>query len=229
MSRDARSRLTLGIGIPLAAFLFLGLLIVAFSRILLVVPDTLAPWIALLFAVNILAGCALAATIPGTRGFTFLIAVVVGTIALGGVAALALEEQPVHSLVEETEHAGPPEEGAPPAEESPPPTEESPPAEAPGGGGGGQGAVSLVASNLAFDTDQVSLPADEASVISFDNQDAGVPHNVAIYDGGAAIFQGEIITGPATIDYEVPATPPGEYEFRCDVHPTTMIGTVTVG
>ena len=234
MSRDARNRLTLGIGIPLAAFLFLGVLIFAFSRILLVVPTSLAPWIALLFAVNILVGCAVAATIQGTRGFAFLIAVIVGTIALGGVAALAFEEQPVHSLVEEAEHGAPQEEGAPAGEEtSPPPPEESPEEGAPAGDGGGggseEGPVPLAAKNLAFDTDRLTLPAEGEAVIAFDNQDSGVPHNVSVYDGGQAIFEGEIVTGPATIDYTFPAPAAGQYEFRCDVHPTTMIGTVTVG
>jgi hypothetical protein len=40
----------------------------------------------------------------------------------------------------------------------------------------------------------------------------------------AALFQGELITGPDTIEYEVPALDPGEFYFQCDVHPT-MNGT----
>jgi plastocyanin len=58
-----------------------------------------------------------------------------------------------------------------------------------------------------------------------------VPHNIAIYTDSSlseALFQGEIVTGPATAQYEVPPEPAGEYYFQCDVHPT-MNGTVTVG
>ena len=240
MSAEVRRRVVLGIGIPLVAFLFLAALIFAFSRILLAVPEELAPWIALLFATNILVGCALAADIRGTRGFAFLITILVGTIVFGGVAGAVIGERPVHSLIEE-EHAGgeaPASPEAPPTgQASPQPPEESPPGEAGGGGGGGGGgeqsgaAESLTASNLAFDRDQLTFVGATASgevTISFDNQDSGVPHNVSIYQGDQAVFEGEIITGPDSIDYTFPAPPPGEYEFRCDVHPTTMVGTASV-
>jgi plastocyanin len=226
MSRDARSRVFLGIGIPLAALLFLAALILAFSRILLAVPEELAPWVALLFAATILTGCALAATIRGTRGFAFLIGVLVLTIVGGGAVGVALGERPVESLVEG--EAGPPAgEAAPPPEA--PPAEGLPPPPPPEEGGGGQpGAVMVVAEGIAFDTSQITLPGGGEATIDFDNRDAGIPHNVAIYDGGEAVFQGEIITGPSTVAYRFPSPAPGQYRFQCDVHPQ-MMGTVTVG
>jgi plastocyanin len=222
MSREVRSRVFLGIGIPVAAFVFLVALILAFSRILLAVDPAIAPWIALLFAATILTGCALAATIRGTRGFALLIAVLVLTIVGGGVAGAVLGEYPVHSLVEEEAGAPPGEDGSPPPEESPPPPEE--------GGGGPSGAVAIAAQGIAFDTSELSLPAGGEAVIEFDNRDPGLPHNVAVYieAGGEALFQGEIITGPAATTYRFPAPPPGQYYFQCDVHPQ-MNGTVAVG
>jgi hypothetical protein len=229
VSRDARSRVVLGAGIPIAALLFLGLLILAFSRILLAVPDTVAPWVALLFATNILVGCALAAMIPGTRGFTFLISVLVATIVVGGVVGLVVGEQPVHSLVAEEEHvtAEAPEENAPALSDEPEVAEEAP-AEPPAKAGGAT--VPIAAQDLSFSVSELSLPADTPSVIAFDNQDQGVPHNVSIYteQGGDPLFEGEIITGPAKVDYEIPELQAGELFFQCDVHPTTMTGTVTV-
>jgi len=228
VSAEARRRVLLGVGIPVTAFVFLAVLIIAFSRILLAVPESLAPWVALLFATNILVGCALAATIRGTRGFAFLVVILVGTILGGGIAGAVIGERPVHSLVEE--EAGPPEPAPPPpAEESPTP-EESPPGEqeAPPEGPGGD-VVAIAAEGIAFDTAELSLPAEGEVVIAFDNRDAGIPHNVAIYTGGGdPVFQGEIITGPATIEYRFPAPAPGSYEFRCDVHPQ-MQGTASVG
>jgi plastocyanin len=216
MSREARSRVLLGVGIPLAAFLFLGLLILAFSRILLAVPESLAPWIALLFATNILIGCALAATIRGTRGFAFLIAVLVLTMVGGGIAGAVVGQREIHSLVE-TEAA--PE--APPGEAPAPPEGEAPPG----------GAVPIAARGIAFDTSELSLPAKGQAAIAFDNRDAGIPHNVAIYTeaGGDPIFQGEVITGPAQTTYTFAAPQPGTYYFQCDIHPPQMNGTVTVG
>jgi plastocyanin len=78
----------------------------------------------------------------------------------------------------------------------------------------------------------ISLPASAASTITFDNQDAGVQHNIAIYtDESVTVskFVGAPVTGIATQDYQVPALDAGTYYFRCDYHPDTMHGTVTVG
>jgi plastocyanin len=233
VSREVRNRALLGIGIPLLAFVFLAALILAFSRILLAVPEELAPWVALAFAGTILAGCTLAATIRGTRGFAFLISVLVLTIVGGGVAGAVLGERPVHSLVEEeaAHPEGPSGEAPPPAEESPADGETPPPAEPapPDGGGGGEEPVSVVAQGTAFDTSQLSLLAGGETVIAFDNRDP-LPHNLAIYpeQGGDPIFQGEIITGPAQVEYRFPSPEQGTYDFRCDIHPQ-MAGSVTVG
>jgi plastocyanin len=229
VSAEVRRRVLLGVGIPVTAFVFLAVLIIAFSRILLAVPEALAPWVALLFATNILVGCALAATIRGTRGFAFLTILLVATILGGGIAGAVLGERPVHSLVEE--QAEPPGPAPPPPgeEESPEPGESPAEEEEPPPGGPGGDVVPIAAAGVAFDTAELSLPAEGEVVIAFDNRDAGIPHNVSIYaEGGDPIFQGEIITGPAMIEYRFPAPAPGSYEFRCDVHPQ-MQGSASVG
>jgi plastocyanin len=198
------------------------------SRVLLAVPPDLAPWVALLFAATILAGCALAATIQGTRGFALLIGILVLTIFGGGIVGATVGPYPVHSLVEGAE--APPEGEAPPApapggEESPPP----PPAEEPGGGGQ-PGGLTVVAQGTMFDTAEIALPPEAPVTITFENRDP-VPHNLSIYTapGGDPIFQETPVPGPTTVEYSFTSPPPGEYYFQCDVHPTTMSGTVTVG
>lgn len=234
MSREVRNRALLGIGIPLVAFVFLAALILAFSRILLALDPDVAPWVALLFAATIMAGCTLAATIRGTRGFAFLITVLVLTIVGGGVAGAFLGEYPVHSLVggQAAHPEGPPGEAPPPAEETPAEEEAPPPTEPTPAGDGGEGGepISVIAEGTAFDTSEISLPAGGEVLIAFDNRDT-LPHNVAVYteQGGQALFQGEIITGPATTEYRFPAPEPGSYYFQCDVHAPLMNGTVTVG
>jgi plastocyanin len=232
VNRDVRSRVVLGIGIPLSAFVFLAALILSLSRVLLAVPPDLAPWVALLFAATILAGCTLAATIQGTRGFALLIGVLVLTIVGGGIVGAAVGEYPVHSLVEEAEGAPEGEAAAPPGapaapggEESPPP----PPAEEPGGGGQ-PGGLTVVAQGTMFDTAEIALPPEAPVTITFENRDP-VPHNLSIYTapGGDPIFQETPVPGPTTVEYSFTSPAPGEYHFQCDVHPTTMLGTVTVG
>jgi plastocyanin len=101
----------------------------------------------------------------------------------------------------------------------------------PGGGGEPGGGPTVVAQNVAFDTETIQLPPEAVVTITFDNRDAGTPHNISIYSDESlaeTLFPGEIVTGPATIPYEVGPFPPGEYYFQCDVHPN-MNGTVTVG
>ena len=131
------------------------------------------------------------------------------------------------------EASGPPPSGSgpPPTKSSappstgtaPPPTGSAPP---PSGG------ATVTASGLAFDPTTISLPAGTASTITLDNQDAGVPHNISIWTDdtytGDPLFTGDIVTGVATKEYEIPVLEPGTYAFRCDVH-TTMTGTITVG
>jgi cytochrome c oxidase subunit II len=98
---------------------------------------------------------------------------------------------------------------------SPPPAGEAP-------------TVEIAAFNIAFDKNELSVPADTPFRIEFDNQEAA-PHNVAIHEGsptGPNVFQGEIITGPRQITYEVPALAAGSYGFICTVHPS-MTGTLT--
>lgn len=89
----------------------------------------------------------------------------------------------------------------------------------------------LVAMNAMFETDCLAAPAGKPFTITFDNRDPGVPHNLSIYTDSsatAALFTGEIVSGPAKTTYKVPALDPGTYFFRCDVHPTTMTGTFVV-
>ncbi|HVA86675.1 MAG TPA: cupredoxin domain-containing protein, partial [Candidatus Saccharimonadales bacterium] len=79
-----------------------------------------------------------------------------------------------------------------------------------------------------FTETSVDAPAGQAFTIAFDNEDAGIPHNIEIKDAsGASKFKGEIVTGVTTINYSIPALTAGTYTFVCDVHPN-MTGTLTV-
>jgi plastocyanin len=98
-----------------------------------------------------------------------------------------------------------------------------------GGNGGAMVQVTITASGIAFDTDTLEVPADTPFQIVFTNNDAGIPHNVAIHEGsptGPAVWTGEIFNGVETRTYDVPALPAGAYGFVCTVHPN-MTGTLT--
>ncbi len=92
--------------------------------------------------------------------------------------------------------------------------------------------IDLVAQNIAYDRTEIAVPACAEVVINFENRDAGIPHNFALYTDSqakTAFFRGEIITGDSSIQYTftAPCTP-GDYYFRCDPHPNQMFGTLTV-
>jgi plastocyanin len=79
-----------------------------------------------------------------------------------------------------------------------------------------------------FVPSSLTVPAGEPIGLAFENEDEGVPHNVAVYtDDSAAqsLFVGDLVEGPTSVTYDVPALEPGEYYFRCDVHPQ-MNGTL---
>ena len=89
--------------------------------------------------------------------------------------------------------------------------------------------LKVVAAAIKFDVKELSAPADAAFQIEFDNQDAGIPHNIEIKDaGGKTVFKGEIFNGAAVKTNDVPALGAGNYTFICTVHPN-MAGTLKVG
>jgi plastocyanin len=88
--------------------------------------------------------------------------------------------------------------------------------------------LNIKALNTAFDVTSLTAPAEEPFQIAFDNEDNGVPHNIAIKDSaGNVAWKGDLITGVAQTTYDVPALPAGSYTFICQVHPS-MTGTLEV-
>lgn len=85
-------------------------------------------------------------------------------------------------------------------------------------------AVHIAAEELSFSTGRLEAPGGEPFRLVFENG-ASVPHNVSIHRGENAVFEGEVVAGPITVTYSVPALEPGKYAFVCDIHPE-MTGTL---
>jgi plastocyanin/mono/diheme cytochrome c family protein len=86
------------------------------------------------------------------------------------------------------------------------------------------------AAAAGFDPKTLEAKADTAFTLEFDNQDTD-NHNVVIEDSsGKPIPMGDtaFFKGPEVRKYPVPALKAGDYKYLCQVHPTTMTGTLTV-
>ena len=103
------------------------------------------------------------------------------------------------------------------------------------GPGPSPGVINETARGIVFLQPQLTAPAGGQITIHFDNQDAGIPHDIVVYNGKDAnspILPGgssPSVTGPGSIDFAFAAPPPGTYFFRCMFHPAQMTGTLTVG
>ncbi len=101
---------------------------------------------------------------------------------------------------------------------------------------GGPVEVAIVARNLLFDKRSISASPGVEVTVTFDNQDAGVLHNIDFYTDQSAAER--LFTDPSKMEifpgadqrqlkFTAP-TIPGNYFFKCDVHPDTMTGAFSV-
>lgn len=212
MNKDLLDRIVLPIGIPLAAVILIEIVVLSFSRVLIASDKIMAAVIALAVAIGILAVSAMLAASRRVRSSTL---VGLGVVALVGVVASGVwgvQQGPAPLEHAEEGHAG--EEGH--ADE--------------GGEEGAADGLTVVAENIQFDADTLEAAAGQPFTITLDNQDEGVPHNVAIYETDAmqdALFKGEIFDGAAEMTYDVEPLEAGSYHFVCDIHPN-MNGTLEV-
>ena len=95
---------------------------------------------------------------------------------------------------------------------------------------GGSITIKASGSTLKFDTNTLSAAAGAVTIV-FDNQDGGIPHNISVHEGsdakGTTLGKTDLETGPVKQELKLNLKA-GSYYFQCDVHPTTMKGTLTV-
>jgi plastocyanin/mono/diheme cytochrome c family protein len=88
------------------------------------------------------------------------------------------------------------------------------------------------AATAGFKETTLTAKADTAFNLVFDNQDPTVPHNVVLSDpGGSPVAVGgdtSPFQGPEKRTFAVPALKAGTYTYVCQVHPSTMKGTLEV-
>jgi plastocyanin len=207
MKKATRDRLVLPILLPVGILVGIVLVMLLFSRILLSVSADAATAVALTVGFSVLGAAGLIATrkrLSSAASLGSLLGIVAGIALVAGGVALAV--------------------ATPKAEHEGGPTAFAAGITAPPG-----------AAAKGFSTTKLKFPADDPVDLKFDNEDPSVQHNVAIYSAdpikdpsAQALFTGSLETGPTTATYKIKALAAGTYYFHCDVHPTTMHGTLTV-
>lgn len=87
---------------------------------------------------------------------------------------------------------------------------------------------------IMFNTEELSVQEGEVTIRAT-NEDDAIQHNFAVYQsrqgaegGGEAIAATEVCSAPCTQEVSFDTPQPGQYFFRCDVHPQQMTGTLVV-
>jgi plastocyanin len=94
--------------------------------------------------------------------------------------------------------------------------------------------VEIIARGLRFDQEEIRVQSNGQVRLRLDNQDAGVPHNIAVRTSPtdrtpvAPGSVGLVFNGPGVDDTVFDIPDPGTYFFICDIHPTTMTGDFIV-
>ncbi|MDQ3955851.1 MAG: cupredoxin domain-containing protein [Actinomycetota bacterium] len=210
LTREVRFKIPLVFAIPLAAFALIAVVTIGIGAILLSVPAEAATTLAILMAANILGACAFLYLRPRVHRSSVVELVIVALYPV--VIGIAIAQTGLGETTEAADHA-------PPANETAPAT------------GGPTSEITAV--DLNWDTNTITLAADEANDLTVVNEDA-VVHNLSIYpdpDAAAAqeneLFKGPDVPGGASGDYTIEGIKAGTYTFICDYH-ANMIGEAIV-
>ena len=187
--------------VPAVAGLVLFGIILAVSQILLAMGGDNATPIALLIAVVVLFGCAYVASAPHISRSQLMLSVAVPAILLGaaGIGARAYRVNHKESK----------------------------------GGTEANAIKPQVATDDVFSVTSYTVAANTPIDIPFSNQGQNI-HNMHILGVKDAVTGAEPVTVPQLVqpgtsgDLKFTIADPGTYKFQCDVHPTQMIGQITV-
>ena len=87
--------------------------------------------------------------------------------------------------------------------------------------------LTIDARDLTFDPVIATMPAGVPLRLVLDNHDAGVEHNLHVFQGATDFGTSPSVIGPGLTAIELPALAPGSYQFECTLQ-ADMIGTIMV-
>ncbi len=87
--------------------------------------------------------------------------------------------------------------------------------------------VTVAAINITYEPVEVTLPSGRPLRIILDNQDAGVPHDIRVFQGDHELARSPTVTGPGQAEVRFGPLAPARYQFQCTIHPN-MLGTLII-
>jgi cytochrome c oxidase subunit 2 len=91
--------------------------------------------------------------------------------------------------------------------------------------------LQVTAKDVSWDTTCLAVTADQPVSLTVTNDDAGIEHNFAVWNGPDRqhqFFATGKFEGVATNSYDLSPLPPGTYYFQCNVHGPAMSGVFIV-
>jgi plastocyanin len=89
--------------------------------------------------------------------------------------------------------------------------------------------LTIAAKDTRFNPSQLGVQNGGTVTITFDNQDAGVAHDLIVYSpAGGIAGQSPVIVGASQATFAFTPSGAGNYFFKCSLHPQYMTGTIAV-
>lgn len=210
-NRAERNRIMLPFEIPVGVTAIAGAVAIAISRLLLAVSATGAVVAAAVLAAVVLAVATVIALQPRLPSWVLGAVAVLGavTVAAFGLIGVGVGEREFHH----EEGAG---HGAAEEQEEGDAVSEVP------------REATLVAADISFDQEEITLAAGLEVTIHLENDDDGIPHNLAVLDDDEVLAATEIEAGPVSQTLELTIEERGVYTFICQVHPSQMVGDLVM-
>jgi hypothetical protein len=96
-------------------------------------------------------------------------------------------------------------------------------------GDDGQPVLEVTAPTTAFEPTCLVAPAEEEFTLTFNNEDEGVTHNLAILtQADEEVAATDLKPGTYTDELPVGPQEEGDLQFLCQAHPTQMFGTLAI-
>ncbi len=135
------------------------------------------------------------------------------TLSTGVAPSATAAPQPTSAPATQPTVAPPPTSAPPPPPPPPAPAEQS---------------LTIVAKDVKFSPSSLTARAGGVLHLTLDNQDAGVEHDIVLYDASGAVAGSTApAMGPVRQTLTVTLGPPQRYTFKCSVHPQTMNGALS--